>query len=244
MTVKLFCNRCDDPGDITTRTFKTGITATVNQQDQSPSHLCPGCLAAAMLDAVVSMADTPTAIDYAQVKQRASEASRAYAQVERITEERDELKEKLLEAKSEATQTGRYDAWLQERGELLKQIDALQAQCAVTAAQTAHTQRTAAEQAKRTAGRRQTGRDRRQARSRLPGGDRGARSQTSSGAIMLKEFPRFYKSPPPLDAVPPAVRAYIAKLENELLAWTCVVAQRRETLRAAMAAEPPTKAVH
>ena len=57
----------------------------------------------------------------------------------------------------------------------------------------------------------------------------------------MKEFPRIS---PPMDDVPPAVRAYIAKLENEFLVWTCVAAQRREMLRAAMAAEPPTKAVH
>jgi hypothetical protein len=128
------CDKCESTGDtVTTRTFKSGITVTVTQQDQPPNHLCLACLADSLLQGVVSLADTPCARDLAETKQRASEASRAYAQVERITEERDDLKQKLLEAKSEATQTGRYDAWLQERGELLKQIDALQAQCAVTA---------------------------------------------------------------------------------------------------------------
>ena len=61
---------------------------------------------------------------------------------------------------------------------------------------------------------------------------------------MLKEMPRFDEPPPPMDGASPAVRAKIAVLENQILAWTCVVVQRRETLRAAMAAEPPTKAVH
>jgi hypothetical protein len=152
MTVKLFCNRCDEPGDITTRTFKTGFTATVNQQDQSsPSHLCPACLAAAMLDAVVSLADTPTAIDYAQVKQRASEASRAYATADRIAEERDELKQKLLDAKSEATQTGRYDLWLGERADLLQQLDAVKQERDVALAKIATAERTAADTMKRNA---------------------------------------------------------------------------------------------
>ena len=149
MTTKFFCNRCDELGDITSRIFKTGITVTVNQTDQPPSHLCADCLASSMIDAVVSLQDTATARDYAEIKQRAAECSRAYAAVERITEERDELKRRLTEAKSETTQAGRYDIWLGERADLLQQIDALKAERDVAQAQTQTAQRTAAEQAKR-----------------------------------------------------------------------------------------------
>jgi hypothetical protein len=148
MTTKFFCNRCDEPGDITTRTFKV-ITVTVMQQEQPPNHLCANCLADSLLQAVVSLADTPTAIDYAQVKQRASEASRAYAQVERVSEERDELRHKLTEVKSEATAAGRYDLWLAERTDLLQQLDAVKQERDVALAKIATAERTAADTQKR-----------------------------------------------------------------------------------------------
>ena len=148
MTVKYFCNRCDEPGDITSRRFKTGIDVTTTQA-QEPAHLCDNCLAAAMLEAVVGMADTPTARDFAETKRKAAECSRAYAQVERGVEEIAALKEKLLAAKNETTTSARYDSWLHERGELLAQIDEHKQAREVAEAKAAQLERSAADQAKR-----------------------------------------------------------------------------------------------
>ena len=148
MATRYVCDRCNDEPGITSQKFASGIDVVV-AQTQAPTHLCSDCLAKAMLEAVNSLADTPCARDLAETKQRASEASRAYAQVERITEERDELRHKLTEAKNETTASARYDSWLHERSELLTQIDALKAERDVALAKIATAERTAADQAKR-----------------------------------------------------------------------------------------------
>jgi hypothetical protein len=148
MTARMFCNFCDEPGDITSGVFK-GITVNVNQTEQPPSHSCADCLASSMLDAVVSLQDTATARDYAETKQRASEASRAYAAVERGVQEIAELKAKLHDARAEATESSRYDSWIHERSELLTQIDALKSERDVALAKIATAERTAADTQKR-----------------------------------------------------------------------------------------------
>jgi hypothetical protein len=148
MTIKLFCNRCDEPGDITTRRFAGGIDVTATQS-QSPSHLCEDCLSELLLEAVISMEDTPTAKDYAASLERAAQTSKAFAAVERTTAECDSLKEKLQEARTQATAAGQYSGWLKERGELFEKIEALEAARDVALTRAAQAEKNAAEVAKR-----------------------------------------------------------------------------------------------
>ena len=147
MAVKYVCDRCDEPG-ITTHKFASGVDVVVMQQAPGPTHLCLNCLGEALLAAVNSLADTPCARDLNETKKRAAECSRAHAAVERVTEERDTLKEKLHEARNQATESSRYDVWLAERADLLQQIDALKAERDVAQAQTQTAQRTLADRAK------------------------------------------------------------------------------------------------
>ena len=149
MTIKYACNRCDEPGDITTRRFASGIDVTVTQREPSPAHLCEACLAEHMLEAVISLADTPTARDYAETKQKAADCSKAYAITERITAERDEMKERLAEARKTATAAARYDGWGKERASLLEKIEAIEAARDVALTRAAQAEKNAAEVVKR-----------------------------------------------------------------------------------------------
>jgi hypothetical protein len=142
---KTLLQSCDEPGGITTRKFAGGIDVTVAQQEQSPTHACEACLAELMLEAVISLEDTPTTRDYLETKQKASDCSRAYAMVERTTAERDEIKERLQEARSETTTAARYDGWLKERAELLEKIEALEAARDVALTRAANAEQNSAE---------------------------------------------------------------------------------------------------
>lgn len=149
MTLRAFCNRCDELGEITSRSFASGINVIAVQREQSPTHLCEGCLAEVMLEAVVSLSDTPTARDYAETKQKAADCGKAYAMVERVSAERDELKDKLAEARSQTTVASRYDAWTKERSELLEQVEALKKDRDVATVKAAQAEKNAAEVVKR-----------------------------------------------------------------------------------------------
>ena len=159
MTIKLFCNRCDEPGDITTRRFAGGIDVTVTQS-QSPIHfICEDCLSEFLLEAVISMEDTPTAKDYAATLERAAQTSKAFAAVERTAAECDSLKQKLARSAHPGNCGSQYSGWLKERGELFEKIEALEAARDVAL--------TRAAQARRTPPRWRSGRRRRGFRARL-----------------------------------------------------------------------------
>ena len=102
-----------------------------------------------MLDAVVSLADTPTAKDYAETKQKASDCSRAFAMAERTAAERDEMKERLAEARTQATAAGQYSGWLVERASLFEKIEALEAARDVALTRAAQAERKVADVANR-----------------------------------------------------------------------------------------------
>ena len=92
----------------------------------------------------------PCARDLADTRKRASEASRAYAQVERAAEEIASLKAKLQEARAEATPSNRNTPrGCTERADLLTQIDEHKQAREVAEAKAAQLERTAADQAKR-----------------------------------------------------------------------------------------------
>ena len=110
MAVKYTCDKCGDEPGITAQRFAGGIDVVV-VQTQSPTHYCLNCLGESLLSAVTSL-DVPCARDLADTRKRASEASRAYAQVERAAEEITALRAKLQEVRAEATPASRYDAWL------------------------------------------------------------------------------------------------------------------------------------
>jgi hypothetical protein len=148
MTIKLFCNRCDEPGDITTRRFAGGIDVTVTPT-QSPSHLCEACLSELLLEAVIGLADTPTAKDFAATLDRAAQTSKAFAAVERAAAEGEELKAKLAEARSQATAAGQYQGWVKERSGLMEKIEALEAARDVALTRAAQAETKAAEVVKR-----------------------------------------------------------------------------------------------
>ena len=80
-----------------------------------------------MLEAVISLEDTPTTRDYLETKQRAAEASKAYLMIERVSAERDDLKDKLQDARSKSTTAARYDVWGKERAALTERIEPLEA---------------------------------------------------------------------------------------------------------------------
>ena len=109
--------------------------------------LCSNCIGEALLSAVASL-DVPCSRDLAETRKRASEASRAYAQVERAAEEITALKAKLQEVRAEATPESQYAVWLTERADMLQQLDALKSERDVALAQAQNKQRTAADQAK------------------------------------------------------------------------------------------------
>jgi hypothetical protein len=133
-------------GDITSRVFAGSVMAT---QQSQPTHLCEDCLAELMLDAVVSLADSPTAKDYASTLERAAQTSKAFAAVERTAAECEGLKEKLQEARTQATAAGQYSGWLKERGELHQKIEALEAARDLALTRAAQAEKNAAEVAKR-----------------------------------------------------------------------------------------------
>ena len=127
MSFLAMCDRCSEKGEITSRKFAGSIVVAVTPSPQAPMHLCEDCLAELMVDAVLSLEDTPTARDLIETKNRAADCSRAYALVERTTAEREELNHKLAEARSQTTIASRYDGWSSERAELLKRIEAIEA---------------------------------------------------------------------------------------------------------------------
>jgi hypothetical protein len=150
MTLRAFCNRCDEPGEITSRKFAGNISVAVTPQPQ-PDHqsVCEDCLAELLQDAVVSLDSTPTARDYTEMRNRAAEASKAYAAVERVSAENDALKQKLAEARSESTTASRYDGWRGEKAELLSQMEALTQDRNVALAKVAQSEASAADVLKR-----------------------------------------------------------------------------------------------
>ena len=150
MTIKYFCSKCDEPGDITSRKFGGNIVVAVVPQPEIPHRsLCEDCLAELLLSAVVSLEDTPTTRDYLQMKQRAADASKAYLVIERVSAERDETREKLQEARTQTTTEARYDAWLKEKASLHEKIEALEAARDVALTRAAQAEKNAAEVAKR-----------------------------------------------------------------------------------------------
>jgi hypothetical protein len=138
------CDRCEERGDITSRKFAGNLVVAVTPS-QAPLHLCESCLAELMLDALVSLDETPTARDYAETLERAAQASKAFAAVERVSAECDLLKQKLAEARSESTVASRYDGWRGEKAELQAQIDALQNDRDVAVAKAAQAEAKAAD---------------------------------------------------------------------------------------------------
>jgi hypothetical protein len=145
------CDRCRSQNSVlSTRRFASGIDVTVTQQqEQTPTHLCLDCIAESLLDALVSLEGTPTARDYAEAQQKAADCSRAYAMVERTAAERDEIKERLAEARSSATAASQYQGWLKERAELHQKIEALEAARDVALTRAAQAEKNAAEVVKR-----------------------------------------------------------------------------------------------
>ena len=93
-------------------------------------------------------ADTPTARDYAETLERAAQASKAFAAVERVGAECDALKEKLQEARTQTTTAARYDAWGKEKAALMGQIETLKNERDVATAKIASAERATAAQAK------------------------------------------------------------------------------------------------
>ena len=76
------CDRCESQNSIlTSRKFAGSIVVAVTPSPQAPMHLCEDCLAELMVDAVLSLEDTPTARDLIETKNRAADCSRAYALV-------------------------------------------------------------------------------------------------------------------------------------------------------------------
>ena len=142
------CDRCEERGDITSRRFAGNIVVTVTPS-QAPLHLCESCLAELMRDAIVSLSETPTARDYAETLERAAQASKAFAAVERAGAECDALKEKLQEARSQATVAGQYQGWSAERASLLEKIEALEAARDVALTRASQAEAKAAEVVKR-----------------------------------------------------------------------------------------------
>jgi hypothetical protein len=104
-----------------------------------------------MLDCVLSLSETPTTRDLLETKQKAADASRAYAMVERITAERDEIKERLAEARTQATAAGQYSGWLAERASLFEKIEALEAARDVALTRANQAEKRLADMAKRDA---------------------------------------------------------------------------------------------
>lgn len=146
------CNRCQEKGDITSRKFAGDIVvAVLPQPEVAHMSLCEDCLAELMLEAIVSMGDTPTAKDYAAALERAAQASKAFAAVERSVAECDDLKQKLQETRSQATAAGQYAGWLKERTELHEQIEAITAARDVALTRATTAERKAADVAKRDA---------------------------------------------------------------------------------------------
>jgi hypothetical protein len=151
MSLVTQCDRCRSQNSVlSTRRFASGIDVTVTQQqEQAPTHLCLDCIAESLLDALVSLEGTPTARDYAEAQQKAADCSRAYAMAERTAAERDEMKERLAEARSSATAAGQYQGWLKERAELHQKIEALEAARDVALTRAAQAEKNAAEVVKR-----------------------------------------------------------------------------------------------
>jgi hypothetical protein len=102
-----------------------------------------------MLDAVLSLSETPTTRDLIETKQKAADCSRAYAVVERVSAERDEIKKRLQDARSQTTVAARYDGWGKERASLNEKIEALEAARDVALTRATTAERKAADVAKR-----------------------------------------------------------------------------------------------
>ena len=104
-----------------------------------------------MLDAVLELNETPTTRDLIETKQKAADCSRAYAMVERVSAERDEMKQKLQQAQAQTTTAARYDGWSKERASLMEQIEAITAARDVALTRASQAEAKAAEVAKRAA---------------------------------------------------------------------------------------------
>ena len=144
------CDRCESQNSIlTSRKFAGNIVVAVTPSPHSPMHLCPNCLAELLLDAVVALDTTPCARDYAETVERAAQASKAFAAVERVGAECDALKEKLQEARSQATVAGQYQGWSTERASLVEKIEALEAARDVALTRASQAEAKAAEVVKR-----------------------------------------------------------------------------------------------
>jgi hypothetical protein len=144
------CDRCRSQNSIlTTRRFGL-IDVTVVAQDQ-PNHVCPDCLSELLQEAVISLADNPTAKDYSATLERAAQTSKAFAAVERANAENDVLKQKLAEARSQATAAGQYAGWVKEKASLHEKIEALEAARDVALSKAAQAETRAAEVVKRAA---------------------------------------------------------------------------------------------
>lgn len=146
------CDRCNAQGNdiVTSHKFDGNIVVSVIPTPQAPYHLCLHCIASLMQDAVVSLADTPTAKDYAETKVRAADCSKAYAMVERTTAELNETKERLQEARNQTTAAARYDGWGKERSGLMEQIEAITAARDTALARAASAEKKAADVIKQT----------------------------------------------------------------------------------------------
>jgi hypothetical protein len=153
MSSVLQCDRCQSQSDIfSTRKFASGIDVTVSQQNSpTGTHICSDCLSSAMLDAVLELNETPTTRDLIETKTKVADTSRAFAMVERITAERDEMKERLQDARNESTTASRYDGWLKERASLNEKIEALEAARDVALTRAATAEHKAADVVKRDA---------------------------------------------------------------------------------------------
>ena len=144
------CDRCESQNSIlTSRKFAGNIVVAVTPSPHSPMHLCPNCLAELLLDAVVALDTTPCARDYAETVERAAQASKAFAAVERVGAECDALKEKLQEARSQATVAGQYQGWSTERASLVEKIEALEAARNVALTRAAQAEKNSADVLKR-----------------------------------------------------------------------------------------------
>ena len=130
MTIRYACNRCDAPGEITSLKFAGNIVVTVLPQPEAHMSLCFDCVAELLLDAVVSLEDTPTAKDYAETRLKAADCSKAYAMGERVRAERDEMAfvhvSELVDETIEALEVGQhitFDEQLSKRGSKPEAVD-------------------------------------------------------------------------------------------------------------------------
>ena len=151
MSSVLQCDRCQSQsGVFSTRKFASGVDVTVSQQSSpTGTHICSDCLSSALLDAILELNETPTTRDLIETKTKAADTSRAYAMAERITAERDQMKQKLQQAQAQTTTAARYDGWTKERASLMEQIEAITAARDVALTRATTAERKAADVAKR-----------------------------------------------------------------------------------------------